>query len=597
MQKMAQTIEFRSTDNFLSASDVAALRARLTNSPTDEIIKAHFTKARLKALKLSSPAKVEQWLDFIRDQLLRVLCFENSSLTISTAKARRFNSWPTTLVKLLTQEAKVGIQPFLDHPIDIWFRSSIVISMTAANIRTLQDLKDLIQSKGFNWSMKLPGLGVNKGSEIEEWMNAAHFLGGLVIPDDTPQHELVVIDEHMSVIVPLDRMLVTRPDLTGEFGVNRGVGLNMLEANNDMAAIHVYLNKHRDSEKTQRAYTKEVERFLLWCLIERKKALSSVMIADCEAYKDFLANTPKSWMGVSAPRHSARWRPFKGQLAPKTQAYAFNVLNNFFYFLHRNGYLQNNPWYAVNKPKVENRDLLDSSKALSKQVWLELTSTDGILDQICAQTTDGLLAVQARIARCAMLLMGTTGLRREETATVSRNNLRATEDPGVWTLNALGKGNKWRVVQVPLRVVIALKEHWKDRDHDFNQANSPMMLLSPVLIGAAPVAVAKHYLVNGQDVTLTGAGFTADSLYALVKKALTDAADNENLTISDETREILRTSAMHTFRHTFASVAVNSGMNLTTVKDLMGHVSITTTSCYVHAEIAETRKKVNEIFG
>ena len=594
---MAQNREFLSTENVLSASDVSALRARLTGSPTDEIIKEHFTKARLKALNLSSPAKVEEWLDFIRDQLLRVLCFESTSMTISVAKARRFNSWPANLVKLLTQEAKVGIQPFLDHPLAKWIRPSVLDSMTAANLHTLQNLKDLIQTKGKFWSNKVDGIGLGRGAEIEKWMNAAHFLGGLVMPDDAPQHELVVIDEHMAVIVPLDRMLITRPDLTGEFGINRGVGLNMLEAHNDMAAIHVYLNKYRDSEKTQRAYTKEVERFLLWCLIERKKALSSVLVADCEAYKDFIANTPKSWMAASAPRHSARWRPFKCQIAPKTQAYAFIVLNNFFYFLHRSGYLQNNPWYAVNKPKVENRDLLDSSKALSKQVWLELTSTDGILDQICAQTTDGLLAVQARIARCAMLLMGTTGLRREETATVSRNNLRPTEDPGVWTLNALGKGNKWRVVQVPLRVVLALKEHWKDRDHDFNQANTTMMLLSPVLIGAALVAVSKHYLVNGQNVTLTGAGFTADSLYALVKKALTDAAENQNLTISEETREILRKAAMHTFRHTFASVAVNSGMNLTTVKDLMGHVSITTTSCYVHAEIAETRKKVHEIFG
>jgi site-specific recombinase XerD len=594
---MAQNREFLSTDIVLSASDVAALRARLTGSPTDEIIKEHFTKARLKALKLAGPAKIEEWLDFVRDQLLRVLCFESSPLTISAAKARRFNSWPASLVKLLTHEAKVGLQPFLDHPIDIWFRPAVVISMTAANVRTLQDLKDLIQKKGFNWPKKLPGLGLEKGSEIQRWMNEAHFLGGLVISDNSLQNELVVIDEFMPVIIPLDRILLTKPDLTGEFGINRGTGLNMLEANNDLAAINVYLKKHRDSEKTLRVYTKEIERFFLWCLIERNKALSSVLVADCESYKDFLANPPKTWVGPSAPRNSACWRPFKSPLSQKSQAYSFKVVNTFFHYLHISGYLQNNPWQAVNSPKMANRDLLDESKALSKQVWLELTTTDGILDQICAQTTDGLLAVQARIARCAMLFMGTTGLRREETATVSRNNLRPTEDPCVWRLHALGKGNKWRVVQVPLRVVQALKEHWKDRDHDFNQQDSTMMLLSPVLISGAPSAQSKHYLLDGLNVTLTGAGFTADSLYCVVKKALTEAADNKILNISDETREILRNSAMHTFRHTFASVAVNSGMNLTTVKDLMGHASISTTSCYVHAEIIETRKQVHEIFG
>ncbi|KDR38695.1 integrase [Caballeronia glathei] len=38
--------------------------------------------------------------------------------------------------------------------------------------------------------------------------------------------------------------------------------------------------------KTLRAYTKELERFLLWTVAVRRKPHSSVLADDCEAYRD-----------------------------------------------------------------------------------------------------------------------------------------------------------------------------------------------------------------------------------------------------------------------------------------------------------------------
>ena len=42
----------------------------------------------------------------------------------------------------------------------------------------------------------------------------------------------------------------------------------------------------------------------------RRKALSSLMVEDCEAYKDFLKAPLPSFTGPKRPRTNGRWRPF-----------------------------------------------------------------------------------------------------------------------------------------------------------------------------------------------------------------------------------------------------------------------------------------------
>jgi len=62
-----------------------------------------------------------------------------------------------------------------------------------------------------------------------------------------------------------------------------------------------------------------------------------------------------------------------------------------------------------------------------------------------------------------------------------------------------------------------------------------------------------------------------------------------------EARHNLRHITLHGLRHTFASLLVSNGVDLETVKDLLGHESIRTTSIYLHAYDGKKREAANVI--
>ena len=53
----------------------------------------------------------------------------------------------------------------------------------------------------------------------------------------------------------------------------------------------------------------------------------------------------------------------------------------------------------------------------------------------------------------------------------------------------------------------------------------------------------------------------------------------------------------HTLRHTFASRLVNRGVDIVTVKELLGHSSVTVTMRYAHTNIEAKRAAVEALNG
>ena len=55
----------------------------------------------------------------------------------------------------------------------------------------------------------------------------------------------------------------------------------------------------------------------------------------------------------------------------------------------------------------------------------------------------------------------------------------------------------------------------------------------------------------------------------------------------------------HTLRHTFASRLVNSGVDIVTVKELLGHSNISVTMRYAHTNLDSKRAAVDrlDVFG
>ncbi len=102
-----------------------------------------------------------------------------------------------------------------------------------------------------------------------------------------------------------------------------------------------------------------------------------------------------------------------------------------------------NPWTAVKDPLVvRDVDKIHVARALSPEGWgavVETLTRRGQTEQ----------TAQDRVALAAILLMGDSGLRREEAACAMRMALRPSQHAkGVWMLTALGKRGKRRLVPV-----------------------------------------------------------------------------------------------------------------------------------------------------
>jgi integrase len=385
---------------------------------------------------------------------------------------------------------------------------------------------------------------------------------------------------------------------TGKRGTNRATAFAFIRAPHDLAAIHAYLHRYRDRPATLRAYTRELERLVLWAVIVRGTAVSSMTVEDCEAYKDFLAAPAPAFTGPKQSRAGGRWRPFApGGLSADSQAYAVRVLRAAFTWLTDVRYLAGNPWSAVHDPVTVTREVpVQVGRALPAGLWTGLRAA---LDAHCARHTNGAGADgdaadarQSRTARAAILLMGDSGLRRDEAANARREDLRREDLRGdlhlspqgsdaaaVWALTVIGKRRKQRTVPVSAATVRALREHWADRGRDFDAPLDSAPLIVPLVIPATGTALNKH----GGAVE---APYTTDAFGHLVRQAIqrVTVEFGARADVPKEHLVQLANTSAHAFRHTFGTRAVARDMPVDVVQAILGHASLQTTSIYVRAE-------------
>ena len=124
----------------------------------------------------------------------------------------------------------------------------------------------------------------------------------------------------LQAVAPLERVLIPSA-LNGEHGSNRFPGPSRINATHDLDAIHSWLSLKDGNAKTYQAYKKELERLLLWAVLERGKALSSLNTDDCKAYIHFLKTLTRDdsqWVTLApAVKGQNRWKPFTYR-PPKT---------------------------------------------------------------------------------------------------------------------------------------------------------------------------------------------------------------------------------------------------------------------------------------
>jgi site-specific recombinase XerD len=604
---MAQNNEVAAPVHNYSRLDFTALRYRFNKIPLSVIRDRLYTEDVLEERGISTDGQLEAWLDDLRDNLIERARTANPLISKNLEDARTFNSWPAGTITFLVQAGeKSQAAPQKNDSLGVWFRPRVSKVLAMDGIVSVGDLIACIELRGDGWYRPIPRIGRGKAMALESWLDRnAASIGTFTKPLDVQLAGLCEIGfSNSPKLVPFERISHVASQLDGSRGRNRADAFCLIGAENDLEAIQSYLYKFKGRDKTLRAYRKELERFLLWCVGIRQCALSSVLTDDCEAYKEFLAAPDASWMGVKAPRSSARWRPFERALAPESQRYAVSLLRAFFDWLVKVRYLGGNPWVTVADPIVITRETsIHIEKALPAALWDRLIGPDGIL----AKAVDSALthpdAQQYLLARTAVELMGATGIRREEAANAVRGKLTqigetATLPPHaqLWELSVLGKRSRWRSVVLPGYIVELTKQHWADRGHDFDDPeNDGMALISPVKVPSTPTARAKH-IERHNSQTLTGNGFSADGLYAVVKTVLLRLSNDVEVDLDDAERVLLRRAAPHALRHTFATQATANMVPLDVIQGVMGHVSQRTTAIYVRAERARRVAELGKYF-
>jgi len=212
------------------------------------------------------------------------------------------------------------------------------------------------------WWTVVPGLGAQGARQIEAFF-AVH-------PQLTERARELMVSETVQSVVPWERLQVPE-ELNGTHGTFRVPPSGCtLSADNDYEAVLVWLALH-ESSATKRAYRKEAERLILWAVVARGRALSSLTTEDATAYRGFLRKpTPSSrWVGPPQTRFSAEWKPFVAGLSPRSTAYALSVIGAKFRWLIEQRYVVANLFSGIKVRGSSRSTPMDEERVFSEGEW------------------------------------------------------------------------------------------------------------------------------------------------------------------------------------------------------------------------------------
>jgi site-specific recombinase XerD len=360
---------------------------------------------------------------------------------------------------------------------------------------------------------------------------------------------------------PLE-LLKTPESLNGETGTNRAPSFitQQISATNDLQAVQCWLAEFEKSPQTQRAYRKESERLLLWSLIEKQKALSSLTRDDLRDYQQFLLNPrPEArWCGQRKPRHTPQWRPFEGPLSEGSVAQAITIVNAIFSYLVEAGYLSGNPLglmrrkikqYSTNKIKVTER-------------FLEQALWQAVVDYI-----EGLPKITSREQkeyeriRFLFHLLYLQGPRVSEIANSTMQSVKQIR--GKWWWQVTGKGQKTQLIPINESMLNALIR--------YRQFYGLPQLPQPD---------EQHSLFMNLNGTQS---VSSNMIYRIVKKVFMDCAKTFERSRPDFAMK-LKLASTHWMRHTSITHQADAGIELRYIKRHARHESVETTMLYQHAE-------------
>lgn len=156
--------------------------------------------------------------------------------------------------------------------------------------------------------------------------------------------------------------------------------------------------------------------------------------------------------------------------------------------------------------------------------------------------------------RFILELFYTTGIRRAELINLKLNSINETQK----TIRVIGKRNKERIIPV-LDCTLDLFKNYKLQRNKLEQINDFEMLI----------------------LSKTGNKVSESFVYRLINDYFSTVSKKEK-------------KSPHVLRHSFATHLLNNGADLNSVKELLGHASLSSTQIYTHSSLAELKKVYQE---
>ena len=455
--------------------------------------------------------------------------------------------------------------PLISDDVGQWLSPRVVEALRAQGIKTLAALTVRIPRRR-RWWAAIPGLGATGARHVEAFF-AAH-------PELTERARELVATSSPQGIVPWENLQMPH-EVDGSQGTFRAPRASCaLNATNDYQAVLAWLSLH-ETPATQSAYRKEAERLMLWAIVERERALSSLTTEDAIAYRAFLRRpTPRErWVGPSRPRSSSEWRPFAGALSPRSTSFALSVLGAMYRWLIEQRYVLANPFSGIKVRGVSRSAPLPTTHVFADGEWsLVRTVADAL------EWSYGWEPSAAQRLRFVLDFAYATGLRASELIGAALGAIETDAHGDHW-LHLVGKGGKAGKVVLPPLARAALDSYLAQRGIPTTPAQQ-----NP-----------NTCLIGSLDPNRT-AGITGARLWTVMRRFFLQAAtilESCNPVVAEK----LRRASPHWMRHSHATHALEHGADLTAVRDNLRHASIATTSIYLHSDEIKRARQIGQAFA
>ena len=215
-----------------------------------------------------------------------------------------------------------------------------------------------------------------------------------------------------------------------------------------------------------------------------------------------------------------------------------SALRSFYRFALKRNLVERDPAHCVAGPK--------KSKPLPQ--FLREGEMDRLLDGL--EWDDSFNNVRARTI---ILLFYEAGLRRSELVGLNDEDI----DFATSQLKVTGKRNKQRIIPFGEELATELHRYMTVRDAQFGDGHEALFLSD------------KGLRISGKQV------------YEIVRKYLSAVTS-------------LKKKSPHVLRHTFATAMLNNGAGLESIKNLLGHESVSTTEIYTHTTFEQLKRVYKE---